>query len=491
MIKKNIENSPVNLEPDFTNDLTIMQKNWNDYGLVIITQTHGIKQVNGFTVVDNRDALYNASHIINVYYKDGKIINNGSLEDDENLIKYVIHKDAIQSKLKFSNTIYLGNYCWSYNFVPKNSSNMYTVIGNTSEANYNHNPIISNTITSNLFSGLTLIDAYKTKPSNWLFFWNTLKISNESKKRYFSISTDEIPEIGKNGQPIISGKINGYENLKKDSLTYLLFVHEGDDDFCPELAKEDECMIISVPEYTNKSDFVINDDGSFTFEYPGLLKQKTEYQLFFAIYYKNNYYYGDKKLILPKEEEENISNEELVDLGLSVKWASCNIGATSPNQMGTRIGTDFFSDASMTHPELFNSDFSKADFCKSDYDLAYQKSSGKMRMPTYDELKELKEKCTWELTVYESVPGVKVVGPNNNSIFLPTIYMKEEIAGVGELYTIYGTLYTSGTYDKLLGWSPMAINVAGAFSPQYPMSSSLGVSFLNGFEAYIRPVECK
>lgn len=280
MIKKNIENSPVNLEPDFTNDLTIMQKNWNDYGLVIITQTHGIEDVNGFTVVDNRDALQNASPIINIYYKEGKIINNGSLEDDENLIKYVIHKDAIQSKLNYSNTIYLGNYCWSYNFVSKNSSNMYTVIGNTSKANYNHNPIISNTITSNLFSGLTLIDAYNTKPSNILFWRNTLQISNESKKRYFSISIDDVEENNE-ADLIVNGKINGFSNLKKDIEFRLYYSRRSDIDF--DTDKYYECPI--------------DPTGNFKYVYDTSEDNYKEKVYYFqpVIKYKDKYYCGEKK----------------------------------------------------------------------------------------------------------------------------------------------------------------------------------------------------
>ena len=326
MIKENIENSPVNLEPDFINDLTIMQKNWNDYGLVIITQTHGIQEVNGFTVVDNRDALQNASPIINIYYKEGKIINNGSLEDDENLIKYVIHKDAIQSKLKFSNTIYLGNYCWSYNFVSKNPSNMYTVIGNDSKSNYNHNPIISNTITSNLFSGLTLIDAYNTKPSNIWFWWNTLQISNESKKRYFSISINDVEE-NYEADIIVNGKINGFSNLKKDIEFRLYCSDVSDIDFY--YSKYYECPI--------------DPTGNFKYVYNNSTHCELEKVFYFqpVIKYKDNYYYGEKKKYEWKRSyfwptySESLNDSTCVLHAES--WASKAV-LENPKLMNTTIG---------------------------------------------------------------------------------------------------------------------------------------------------------
>lgn len=41
-------------------------------------------------------------------------------------------------------------------------------------------------------------------------------------------------------------------------------------------------------------------------------------------------------------------------------------------------------------------------------------------MPTADEIGELIDECTWELSTLNSVAGITVTGPNGNSIFLPT-----------------------------------------------------------------------
>ena len=83
-----------------------------------------------------------------------------------------------------------------------------------------------------------------------------------------------------------------------------------------------------------------------------------------------------------------------VDLGLSVKWASCNAGAASPEEYGDYLTYDGFSS---THG----------------------------RLPTSDEFTELLENCTWTRTERKGVTGYVVVGSNLNAIFLPCAGMKD------------------------------------------------------------------
>ena len=40
-------------------------------------------------------------------------------------------------------------------------------------------------------------------------------------------------------------------------------------------------------------------------------------------------------------------------------------------------------------------------------------------MPTIDEIKELRDNCTWIWTTQDGVNGYQVDGPNDNAIFLP------------------------------------------------------------------------
>ena len=86
-------------------------------------------------------------------------------------------------------------------------------------------------------------------------------------------------------------------------------------------------------------------------------------------------------------------SQKCVDLGLpsGLKWATCNVGANSPEEYGSYL--------------TFN------EACDTTYDG--------LRMPTMDELDELRTQCTWTWTEQNGVNGYKVAGPNGNSIFLP------------------------------------------------------------------------
>ena len=143
---------------------------------------------------------------------------------------------------------------------------------------------------------------------------------------------------------------------------------------------------------------------------------------------------------------------EAVDLGLSVKWASCNVGASSPEEYGGYYAwgeTEEKSDYGWDTYRYYNSSTGDFDYIGSNisgisYDVAHVKWGGGWRMPTRDEIEELCEKCSWEWTSVNGVWGQKVTGPNGNSIFLPAAGCR---CGSGtEVYSrgSYG-FYWSGT----------------------------------------------
>lgn len=117
----------------------------------------------------------------------------------------------------------------------------------------------------------------------------------------------------------------------------------------------------------------------------------------------------------------NINGHEYVDLGLSVKWATCNVGASKPEDYGnyyawgeTSTKSKYSENNSKTYVEQM-SDIKG----NSHYDAARANWGGTWRLPTRAELEELKNKCTWTWTAQNGVKGCKVTGPNGNSIFLP------------------------------------------------------------------------
>jgi hypothetical protein len=179
--------------------------------------------------------------------------------------------------------------------------------------------------------------------------------------------------------------------------------------------------------------------------------------------------------VCPKKQEH-----EWVDLGLSVKWATCNVGAEKPEDYG-----DYFAWGETTPKENYDwttylhckgTDKTMIKYCNnSSYgyngftdnktvldpedDAATVNWGGAWRMPTDAEFTELREQCKWTWTTQNGVNGYQVVGPNGNSIFLPAAgYMNgTSLYYVGSSgYYWSSSLYTSNpsyAYYVLFGSS--------------------------------------
>lgn len=152
---------------------------------------------------------------------------------------------------------------------------------------------------------------------------------------------------------------------------------------------------------------------------------------------------------------------ESVDMGLSVKWASFNVGATAPEEYGSYFMwastvdnpeekynklTCPYQDPDFADPDDFIDYFIK--YCNTqdagipDYiytlepmdDAATAAYGSNWRMPTESEMSELIEQCEVEKldagNEEYGVAGYKFTGPSGNSIFLP-------MAGYRFLTTIY------------------------------------------------------
>ena len=162
---------------------------------------------------------------------------------------------------------------------------------------------------------------------------------------------------------------------------------------------------------------------------------------------------------------------EYVDLGLSVKWATMNIGANSPEDYG-----DYFAWGETIPKDTYTwetykwckgSNATMTKYCtKSSYgtvdnktvldpedDAAHVNWGGTWRMPTYDEYKELVNKCTWIWTTQNSVDGYKVTGPNSNSIFLPAAGYRND-SSLNSAGSYYGYYWSSSlnTDSPTHGW---------------------------------------
>lgn len=112
---------------------------------------------------------------------------------------------------------------------------------------------------------------------------------------------------------------------------------------------------------------------------------------------------------------------DYVDIGLSVRWATCNVGARSPDVYGsyfawgeTSAKTDF---GSITQNRI-RTDIG-TNISGSVYDAAHTNWGGNWRMPTKNEVQELIDNCKWKHVKYNGTDGFCITGPNGRSIFIP------------------------------------------------------------------------
>lgn len=164
-----------------------------------------------------------------------------------------------------------------------------------------------------------------------------------------------------------------------------------------------------------------------------------------------------------------------VDLGLSVYWASYNLGATKAGELGdsyewgdsVRYSKDRVFDLPQDLP---------ADISGTEYDIVRNTWGGEWRMPTEIEFNELMEYCTWS---WDSVNNVyTVTAKNGNSITFPVTEEKVASYWTSNQYmmTSNKNYYRYGAY------------YLGFYNGRIPESCSYGYYYI---PAYIRPVKTK
>lgn len=148
--------------------------------------------------------------------------------------------------------------------------------------------------------------------------------------------------------------------------------------------------------------------------------------------------YGETKSFTTASQTFDVDND-LVDLGLSTKWAKYNIGASTETELGGLFG---FGDMTGYNTSINTEDYASADIYKTANDVANKIYGGKVTMPTIDEFEELFRCCQVEWQEVDGVSGYKFTGPNGNSIFLPAAGSR-----------IQGTTTGAGTEGRYLSGS--------------------------------------
>lgn len=211
----------------------------------------------------------------------------------------------------------------------------------------------------------------------------------------------------------------------------------------------------------------ISEDGKFTYSVPHAIDGK-EYSYRAVCTVAGNTYYGE--YVTFTTPEAVISTDKVVDLGLSVKWAGYNVGATKPEEYGDyfawgetepyyeaghaydaantdwkfgKSGYDWFSykwcfgSGSVTSITKYKNSLDGKINLDSEDDAATANWGADWRMPTFSEMNELVYNCEWMRTTYNGVKGCKVVskvdGYTDVAIFIPAAGYRngDSLYGVG------------------------------------------------------------
>lgn len=147
----------------------------------------------------------------------------------------------------------------------------------------------------------------------------------------------------------------------------------------------------------------------------------------------------------------NVNGHEYVDLGLSVSWATCNIGATKPWEEGYSY---FWGDPNgiLNFETASTYSFPEPPINGSIYDIARKQYGTEWSLPSFSETEELTDKCTIVEYKYKNVDGFKITGPNGNSIFLPSVNLEYSLTSPFEvnsdIYCLYMFSGEKFTYNK-------------------------------------------
>ena len=163
--------------------------------------------------------------------------------------------------------------------------------------------------------------------------------------------------------------------------------------------------------------------------------EKSAYRLYFYSYFlaPNDVHskYRGRSVRLVHDTIVPMPEPEYVDLGLSVKWATFNVGASKPEDYGDYFAwgetmpKDIYSwtnykwcDGTQNNMTKYNATDGKTTLEPAD-DAATVNWGDDWRMPTKAEMQELFDNCTWTEETHHAINGYLVTGPNGNSIFLP------------------------------------------------------------------------
>ena len=258
-----------------------------------------------------------------------------------------------------------------------------------------------------------------------LNFTQKLKVSkNNSGDERESIVTFEDKKYGLTSKITIKQSLTPYIEIDKNQIS---------------LSENEQEIEIVVKSNINVQTVISNDwitdigkDNNGDFNYTQKLKVSAfsgRVSRSAVIKFKSQSYKWSiiKEVTITQAKEIKYIAGKEVDLGLSVLWSDCNLGATSPEDFGeyfawgeTKPKEQYSKDNYMHYDHSMNQylDIGE-DISGTKYDAAHVNIGNGWRMPTRTELQELITNCEWEWVKRGNTLGYKVTGKNVNYIFMP------------------------------------------------------------------------
>lgn len=194
-------------------------------------------------------------------------------------------------------------------------------------------------------------------------------------------------------------------------------------------------------------------------------------------------------------QDNSINGHKYVDLGLSVVWATCNVGSSSSEGYGNYYAwgetspKSRYTEYGRNAVDVIMSDDISGD---SRYDAARANWGASWRLPTKAEMEELKDMCEWAWTTINGHSGYKVTGPSGRSIFLPAA---GEIGGDIKFFVGDRGVYWSSNRIRVsntgIVYSSVCYSLSISQKPTWDFDY-FGITSSGGERGYsIRPVSVK
>ena len=282
-IKEAIDNSPVDIKAEvIKNDVSILDR-FNDYGAIVISQTHG--RGDGAFYLCSRSWVNKLGDNDKFHFYRNYVISLLQRKVVDMVFPWFYYTVTPQyfTGKSFDYPFIYGNYCWSRGLGITGIYNS-CFVGYDVASNFLINDDMSISYFTSLFNGQTHqksvdnIGGYAFQ-NNWV---EPATNHNKPDKRYFSIAMNDVEDKG-NGKFVVSGKINGFKNLKKDIDFRLYYETYGID---PDLESVKFINLHVDTEGNFREEFLVSDHINGT---GGELK----FQIAFK--YNTNYYYGEIK----------------------------------------------------------------------------------------------------------------------------------------------------------------------------------------------------